>query len=308
MMKWKKLGLVYYPDGHLWWAKTHAMIPTPDIINDKIIRIYITLCDAGGIGRVGYVDVDSNDPKEILNVSQNPVLDIGVPGTFDENGVLQCSIVNLPDGRKFLYYVGFELGTKIRYRLLSGLAISDDGGISFQRTKQTPVLERASKELFFRGGPFCSFDADRFRMWYVAGSSWMEIDGKMMPVYTINYLESPDGIRWGKEGKVCIDVEHEDEYGFGRPYVIKEDGFYRMFYSIRKKHIGYRLGYAESEDGISWIRKDDEVGIDVSESGWDSETICYSAVLKVKDKVYMFYNGNEFGKTGFGYAVLESWD
>lgn len=308
MMKWKKLGLVYNPDDHLWWAKTHAMIPTPEVINDEVIRIYLTFCDDSGIGRVGYVEVDVNAPAKILSVSSEPVLDIGIPGTFDENGVLQCSIVSMPDGRKFLYYVGFELGAKIRYRLLSGLAVSEDGGLNFKRIKKTPILERSDKELYFRGGPFAMCDEGIFKMWYVAGSSWLKIEGKMMPVYTINYLESPDGIRWGEEGKVCIDIESEDEHGFGRPYIIKEKDFYRMFYSIRKKRKGYRLGYAESKDGISWTRKDNEIGIDVSESGWDSEMICYSAVVKVKDKVYMFYNGNGFGKTGFGYAVLESWD
>lgn len=307
MMKWKKLGLVYNSDGSLWWAKTHAMIPTPEVINDEVIRIYLTFCDDSGIGRVGYVEVDADAPDKILSVSSEPVIGIGIPGTFDENGVLQCSVVSVPDGRKFLYYVGFELGTKIRYRLLTGLAISENNGKTFQRIKKTPILERSDKELYFRGGPFVMQAEDRFKMWYVAGSSWVEIDGVKKPVYTINYLESTDGIQWGNEGKICIDIEHEDEHGFGRPYIVKEDGFYRMFYSIRVKHKDYRLGYAESSDGIVWTRKDDEIGIDVSDSGWDSEMICYSAVVKIKDKVFMFYNGNEFGKTGFGYAELESW-
>lgn len=307
-MKWIKQGLIYVPTGERSWAKTHAMIPTPEVINDEVIRIYLTFCDDSGIGRVGYVEVDANAPDKILSVSSEPVLGIGIPGTFDENGVLQCSVVNAPDGRKFLYYVGFELGTKIRYRMLSGLAISENGGQNFQRIQKTPILERSDKELYFRGGPFAMCDEGIFKMWYVAGSSWIKIDGVKKPVYTINYLESSDGIQWGNEGKICIDIEHEKEYGFGRPYVVKDNSLYRMFYSIRIKHKDYRLGYTESEDGISWARKDDKIGIDVSESGWDSEMICYSAVVKVKDKVYMFYNGNEFGKTGFGYAVLDSWD
>jgi hypothetical protein len=306
-MKWKKKGLIYVPIGDVPWAKKSAMIPTPDLISNQIVRLYITCCDENGIGRVGYVDVDADNPSKIVKIAEEPVLDVGVPGTFDENGVLQCSIVNRSDEEKYLYYVGFELGTKIRYRLLSGLAVSRNGGESFQRIIITPILERSDSELYFRCGPFVMQDEDRFKLWYVAGSSWIEIDGKMMPVYTINYLESSDGICWGDKGKVCIDIASEDEHGFGRPYVIKEDGFYRMFFSIRKKHKGYRLGYAESVDGIAWIRKDDEVGIDVSEEGWDSEMICYSAIVKYNEKVYMFYNGNEFGKTGFGYAELESW-
>lgn len=306
-MRWTKKGLIYVADGTRQWARTHAMIPTPCVLSSGAIRIYLTFCDAVGIGRVGYVDVAADDPSRILAISNEPALDIGLPGTFDENGVLQCSVVDVPSGQKYLYYAGFEIGTKIRYRLLSGLAISNDGGISFQRVQKTPVLERSDSELYFRGGPFVLMENGIFKAWYVAGSAWMDIDGKSMPVYTINYLESSDGIQWGSKGRVCIDIEKEDEHGFGRPYVIRHAGMYKMFYSIRVKHKGYRLGYAESRDGISWIRKDNEIGIDVSSEGWDSQSICYSAVLPVNDKVIMFYNGNEFGKTGFGYAELVSW-
>jgi hypothetical protein len=142
-------------------------------------------------------------------------------------------------------------------------------------------------------------------MWYVGGSKWTKVNGKLVPVYRIKYLESKDGINWGDQGKICIDFLNEDEHGFGRPFVVKENSLYKMFYSIRTRSKGYRLGYAESKDGINWIRKDEEVGIDVSDSGWDSKMICFSSILNVRGKTYMFYNGNNFGETGFGYAVLE---
>lgn len=306
MFIWKKKGLIFVADQHADWMQSHAMIPTVDKISEDRLRIYLTFCDAKGIGRVGFVEVDATDPSRVLRISDKPALDIGLPGTFDENGVLQTSVVSLPDGRKFLYYAGFELGTQIRYRLLTGLAISEDGGLTFKRVKKTPVLERSDSELHFRGGPFVLFDEGRFKMWYVAGSEWQIIDGKSMPVYVVKYVESADGIHWPEEGRVCIPIQHENEHGFGRPYVVKENGLYRMFYSIRVKHLGYRLGYAESKDNIEWIRKDKEIGLDVSPSGWDSQIICYSAVVSAKGKTYMFYNGNEFGKSGFGYAELVS--
>jgi predicted GH43/DUF377 family glycosyl hydrolase len=254
---------------------------------------------------MGYVDLDPIDPLKVLRVSVEPVLDVGVQGAFDDNGVIGASIISTSDGRLFMYYVGFELCHHIRYRLLTGLAVSSNGGASFQRVQQTPILERSDKELFFRCGPFAMLDGGVFKLWYVAGSQWTEIDGRDMPVYTIKYLESSDGINWGREGRVCIDLTDDQEYGFGRPYVIKDCGIYKMFYSIRVKHKGYRLGYAESTDGMDWIRKDDEIGIDVSETGWDSQMICYSAVVRVKDSLYMFYNGNNFGETGFGWALLD---
>lgn len=304
-MNWVKKGLIYVANGQYAWARTHAMLPTPDWISTDTLRLYLTFCDEEGVGRVGYVDVDSYNPSNILCVSKKPVLDIGQPGTFDENGVLQTSIVTLPNGRKYLYYVGFELGTKIRYRLLTGIAVSDDAGETFQRIQKTPILERSDEELYFRCGSFVLLEEGLFKLWYVAGSAWLDINGKPMPIYSINYLQSQDGIHWGKKGKPCITIEHEDEHGFGRPYVYKENNIYKMFYSIRHKTLGYRLGYAESKDGMNWLRKDEQVNLNVSEAGWDDQMLCYAAIMRMHGKTYLFYNGNEFGKTGFGFAALE---
>ncbi len=307
-MRWNKLGLVYLPDGSNWWARSHAMIPTPLIISDQVIRLFITCCDEKGIGRVGYLDVDASNPTRVLNVGQEPLLDIGKAGTFDENGALVCSVVSLPNDMLYLYYAGFELGRQIRYRLLTGLACQEGMRGAFLRMKQTPVLERSDKELYFRGGPFVVFEAGRFRMWYVAGSSWERVEDAVKPVYEIRYVESIDGINWPDEGETCIRIEKDNEHGFGRPYVLKVNGLYRMFYSVRRRDVAsYRLGYAESVDGKNWIRKDETIGLDVSSQGWDSEMICYSAVIDIKGRCYMFYNGNDFGKSGFGVAELQSW-
>lgn len=307
MMQWRKLGVVYRPDGSKHWAVTHAMVPTPLLINSEIIRVYVTFCDDKGIGRPGYVDVSANDPARVIDVSSVPLLDIGLPGTFDENGVLLCSVLENKQGSISMYYVGFELGTKIRYRLLTGLAQSADRGNGFERVRRVPVLERSEGELYFRGGPCCLLENGVYRLWYVAGSEWLEINGKSMPVYDIRYAESEDGICWPSEGTVQIAVSQPDEHGFGRPYVIqKPGGGYRMFYSVRRKSLrAYRLGYAESDDGIVWRRMDDKLNLDVSPDGFDSDAIMYAAPIQVRDKLYVFYNGNDFGRDGFAVAELE---
>jgi hypothetical protein len=308
MMHWKKLGLVYGPDGSLPWAKSHAMVPTPIRLNDKIIRVYVTFCDDKGIGRPGFVDLSAQDPLKVISISQQPLLELGKPGTFDENGLLACSVTDLGDGQIFMYYVGFELGTKIRYRLLSGLAISKDGGTTFDRFASTPVLERSDAELYFRGGPYCLHDSNLFRLWYVAGSEWTKIDGKSMPVYDIRYAESTNGLDWPEKGHVQIPITEKDEHGFGRPCVIaKANGGFRMFYSVRRRSFeAYRLGYAESSDGFTWIRKDDILNLDVTMGSFDSKAIMYAAPIEINGNLYVFYNGNEFGRDGFAVAVLES--
>ena len=302
-MRWEKLGVIYKPDGSSSWAKSHAMIPTPIRLNDEVIRVYLCFRDANSVGRAGYVDIAADDPLKVLKVSQQPVLDIGQPGTFDENGVLPTCVIDGPDNTYYMYYVGFELGTKIRYRLLTGLAISKDGGETFERIQQTPILERSTEELYFRGGPFVLYEENLFKMWYVAGSDWILIDGKTMPVYDLKYIESPNGIDWPSVGKTVMMVTDHDEFGFGRPYVTKGKDVYELHYSIRKRSLNtYRLGYAESEDGLNWHRKDNELRLDVSLTGWDSAAIMYSAVINVNNNTYLFYNGNNFGETGFGLA------
>lgn len=305
-MKWRKMGRIYVPDGRLAWAKKYAFPPTPYFINDEVIRMYVAFCDENMIGRIGYVDILADNPAEVLRVSEQPVLDIGRPGAFDENGILPTCIVEVDD-KLYLYYVGYQLGLKVRYYQFEGLAISSDGGTSFMRTQRVPVTDRSDAELLNRTSAFVRRRDGIFQMWYVGGSEWTVVDGKPLPVYNIKYLESEDGINWPAAGRVCIDYESEDEHAFGKPFIFEHDGRQKMFYSVRTRSKGYRIGYAESADGHNWTRKDEEVGIEVSASGWDSQMLAYACVLRHKDKVYMFYNGNNCGETGFGYAVLEHW-
>jgi hypothetical protein len=305
-MKWNKLGVVWYTDGTQPWSKTHAMGPTPFLRDDETIRVFLTTLDEQGRGRPMYVDVAADNPTRVLNVSHCPLLDIGVPGTFDDNGLMAISFVQTKPGELLMYYAGFEICTQIRYRILAGLAISKDGGESFNRYSKAPILERTNEELYFRGGPFAMLDEGVFKLWYVAGSEWTNLNGKEMPVYDLRYQESKDGIHWADRGMLSMAITGEDEHGFGRPWVIKRGpNDYQLFYSIRRRSFGaYRLGYAESTDGIHWVRKDDEMGLDVSPDGFDSQAIMYSAVINVKGKTYCFYNGNNFGEKGFGVAEL----
>lgn len=302
-MKWGKKGLVYGPDGKLSWAKHSALQPTPYFISNDVIRVYVGFRDENGVSRAGSVDLDANNPSVVLKVSEKPVLDIGIPGTFDENGVVPCAVVER-EGKLYLYYAGYQLGQKVRFFAFGGLAISDDGGNTFVRYSKVPVLDRTDNELFFRVIHSIMFEDGVWKVWYGGGSEYIEGKNKTLPVYDIRYLESKDGINFGKVGKVCLTTR-KDEYRVGRPFVIKDGKIYKMFYAVGTKSKVFRLSYAESYDGITWTRKDEEIGIDVSETGWDSQTMSYPSVVKYKDKVYMFYNGNDYGKEGFGYAVQE---
>jgi hypothetical protein len=304
-MKWEKIGLVYKPDAANEWGRSGAMLPTPVLLGNGIIRVYCSVCDGLGRARPIFVDLLENDISKAVNVSKEPLLDLGSTGTFDDNGILCTSVINVKDGVYYMYYVGFELYQKVRYKLFTGLAISEDGGDSFAKYSPTPVLDRGRDEYCFRGGPVVLMEDGIFKMWYVAGSNWENIAGKEMPVYVLRYIESDDGINWPNSGRVVLPITQEDEHGFGRPWITRENEFYNLYYSIRKRSLrAYRLGYATSGDGLNWHRKDGEMGLGVSGSGFDSEAVMYSAVITAGDgNTYCFYNGNGFGRDGFAAAI-----
>jgi hypothetical protein len=306
-MTWKSLGLVWKPDRKRSWQYSHAGLPTPIDMGNGVTRVFIYCQSSDGIGRIGYVDVSSRNPTEVVGSSDEPVLDVGPPGAFDDNGVVPVSVLRAPDGRLLLYYVGFELCQKIRYRLFTGLAVSAEGGNDFKKVGRAPVLDRSDAELFFRCGTHVILDSGRFRAWYIAGSAWRDLKGKAVPVYNIRTLESPDGIHWDSAGKVVMDIDPAKEHGFGRPYVVPAADGYEMYYSIRSLAApGYRLGYATSRDGLNWTRRDDALGLVRSGEHWDAEAQAYSAVIALAGRRYMFYNGNNFGEAGFGVAVEET--
>lgn len=302
-MKWTKKGLVYAPGGDLWWAKSYATLPTADVLNEKVIRIYFASLDENKFGRIGYVDLDADNPNRILHETTEPILDVGELGTFDDSGVNPSCIINV-NGKKFLYYVGYQRCERVPYMVFAGLAISEDGE-NFTKYSRTPILDRTPNEPFLRSATTVIQEDNLFKTWYVSAFDWIEVNSAKYPAYTIKYATSADGIGWQSDNRTCIDLKG-DEFGFGKPWVIKDNDKYLMWYSIRSKTQPYCIGFAESKNGIDWTRKDDEVGIYKSSSGWDSEMVCYPCVVDAKGKRYMFYNGNRHGSTGFGYAVLES--
>jgi predicted GH43/DUF377 family glycosyl hydrolase len=304
-MKWIKKGLIYGPPGNSRWAQRWALQPTPWLRDNGTIRIFCGFRTLDGVSRVGYVDVNVDNPSEVLGVSPEPVLDIGVPGAFDENGVVPCAVVER-DGKLFLYYAGYMLGQKVKFFVFGGLAISEDGGMSFKRFSQAPITDRTDDEMFFRVIHTIMLDDGRWRAWYGAGSSFLLEDGRQLPSYNIRHAAAENGITLSRDFSLCIDIA-DGEYRVGRPFVFKEGGLYRMLYCAGTAERGYRLTYAESADGIDWVRKPDQIGIDVSSSGWDNEMQAYPSVVQFRDKAYLFYNGNNYGEQGFGYAVLESW-
>ena len=74
-----------------------------------------------------------------------------------------------------------------------------------------------------------------------------------------------------------------------------------MWYAWRGER--YRIGYAESRDGTQWTR-DDGKGLSAGTDAWESSMVAYPCVFEWDGRRYMLYNGNDYGRTGVGLAVL----
>jgi hypothetical protein len=302
-MIWRKRGLVYQPAGDLWWARRYATIPTAEILDDRIVRVYFASLDERSFGRIGAVDLDARDPGRIVAQTAEPLLDLGDPGSFDDSGVNASCVITI-GGRRHLYYIGWQRCERVPYMLFGGLATSADGS-SFQKVSRVPILERTDAEPFSRSAPCVLAVEGGYRMWYWSCLRWTEGGGGMHYNNVIRHARSADGVRWESQGDVCLEPDWSLEYSLGRPWVLHEGGLYRMWFSVRSEEQPYRLGYAESRDGLVWTRRDEVVGLDRSASGWDAEMVCYPCVVDAGGNRYLFYNGNRHGATGFGYAVLE---
>jgi len=309
-MKWVKKGVIFAPDNNFPWMRTHASLPVADPLNEEVLRIYFGTRDTEGLSHIGYVDVEAGNPSKIIAVSEKPVLPLGRLGTFDDRGIMPSWIVRQGE-RRFLYYIGWNPEVSVSYRLSIGLAISEDGGQTFTKYSEGPVCDRSADEPFFNTAPCVVAEGKTWRMWYVSCTGWEVVNDRTEPRYHIKYAESADGIHWRKTGHVCLDYDQFTP-AFGRPCVYQVDQGFRMFYSYRSlkdyrtdPSQSYRLGYAESDDGLRWTRKDADVGIDRSVTGWDSEMIEYCSLYEHKGRQFMLYNGNGFGRSGFGYAELE---
>ena len=305
-MSWHKKGLIFHPSQFPNWMASHAQVPTVLVLHDRL-RIYFSSRTYKGKSRVGYVDVDRQDPSQIILVSAKPVLDLGKPGTFDDDGVMPSDVIQ-HGNQTFMYYTGWNQRVTVPFHNSIGLAVSGDGGDSFGRLYDGPILDRNSDEPYFAVTPKVLCDGLTWHMWYSSGIGWQPVGERLEAVYVIKYAHSVDGLKWIREPASLIERSSETEV-LSNPVVLSVDGIYCMWFCFRQTSEfrggmgSYRIGYAESVDRRSWTRMDEKAGLNVSDNGWDSEMTAYPYVLdNIDGRRLMFYNGNGFGQSGIGWA------
>ena len=301
-LAWQKLGLIFAPDPSQAWMRTHAAIPTPLQLAGSLYRIFFTSRDDANRSHVGYLDLDLESPTEVIRVSAAPVLTPGPTGCFDGDGIYaQCACRD--DAGIRLYTIGFTAGhTRPLFYTAIGLATSSDGGDTFVKQGRAPIVDISEHDPCLVTAPFVMHDRGVWRMWYASGLEWTHEPGGLLSHYHIKYAESDDGIHWRRDGRVCLDFAGPEETNIARLWVVRDTARYRGWFSSGRG--SYRIGYAESPDGLVWSRFDP--GIAVSPSGWDSEQQAYPAVVRHGDRWFMFYNGNAYGRDGIGLAIASA--
>lgn len=309
-LTWSPLGKVFGPDAGASWMRSHAQVPTPLLDEQgRWIRVYFASRPEPGLTMVGFVDLDAGDPTQVVRVHETPVLEPGLPGTFDEHGVMpSCAVKN--GDQVYLYYSGWSRSVGVPYTNSTGIAISDDGGVTFRRVSRGPVLAKSLTDPYSATSPFVMRDDRSWHMWYCSGTDWVLVNGKYEHVYDIKRAISTDGIHWSPTGAVALGSTAAEE-ALTRPWISHLNGTWNFFYCHRKASNfrdgdgAYRISWIPSESFDKWPREIAS-GLDFPSQGWDQNTRAYPAVLTVGDQSYLFYNGDGFGVGGFGVANLEA--
>jgi predicted GH43/DUF377 family glycosyl hydrolase len=315
-MKWSKLGKIFDPTQQTLPNNCFSFAQSPQaLVLDDRVRLYFSTRARDNIGKylshVAFVDFDRS-LTTIIDVSKSTIIELGKLGCFDEHGIFPVNVVR--DGERVLAYTtGWNRKVSVSADASIGLAISHDNGLTFQKYGEGPVMAATLNEPFLIGDAFVASYGSVFHMWYIFGSRWLKYADSDTPdrVYKIAHATSVDGINWRRNGKTIISDKLNTDECQALPTVFHRNDAYHMYFCYRQAHgfrtesnSAYRLGYAYSIDLINWVRNDALAGIDVSEMGWDSQMQCYPHTFELEGRVYMLYNGNEFGRYGFGLAVL----
>lgn len=312
-MKWIKRGLIFnfatsgFKDEFIGFAQSPQAL-----VFDDFVRIYFSTRKQSENGKflsiVQFVDMDKS-LKKTITISKHAVIELGKLGTFDEHGIFPITVFRHKN-MVYSYTNGWSRRISVPVETGIGMALSNNNGFSFTKVGDGPVLTASLYEPYLVCDPFVRVFDNIFHMWYIYGTRWKVFEEGCEPdrTYVIAHATSGDGINWVKEGRPIIDQKYPDECQ-ALPSVIKIGNRYHMYFCHRNSFDfrknpknAYRIGYAYSDNLSTWTRDDDNCGISPTEGDWDSDMMCYPHIFECDNKIYLLYNGNEFGRYGFGLA------
>lgn len=300
--RWLKLGLLYSPAGNGRHPKllSHAANPLPVHMEGDVYRIFFSGRGAFNRSSVGAVDIDIVR-REVVREHHEPFFEHGPTGSFYSDGVSIGNCYEV-DGVRYMLFMGWQAPQDGHWRGDIGrLVVKSD--LTLELEGETPFMSHDPLDPVSLSYPWVMADGvGGYSMWYGSTKTWDAGNGEMLHV--INGASSADGIHWNREG-LAVPYELGRAQAFSRPTVARGlDGNLEMWFSYRSgSGQKYRIGHATSKCGRKWTLALEDSCIEVSSDGWDSEMIEYPFVMDHKGLRYMLYNGNGYGKTGFGLAV-----
>lgn len=306
---WERLGLVFRAEGQRPWMRTHSQMPHAERIEGSVFRVYFTCRDERNRSHIAWLAVDLERPSEILELASEPLMGPGRVGRFDDVGIMSSCMVETGGERRF-YVIGWNIRTTVRMHVSVGLATGPAAGPPrIGRLLAGPVLDRNPANPYYATCPWVARDDDGgWRMWYASGLDWADgADGRPATRYNIWHARSPDGVVWTPDREATLDFAHPREVAVTRPLIVRDPGVWRMWQCWRGEDYDYRIGYAESDDGVRWTRRDDDpMALLASGSGFDSEAASYPFVFDHGGERWMLYSGDAYGQAGFGLARLRT--
>ncbi len=291
---------------------THAQMPHAERIEGSTYRVYFTCRDAQNRSHIGWLVFDLERPGEVQDLATEPLLAPGPIGRFDDVGIMTSCLVQAEGERRF-YTIGWNIKTPAPMHTSIGFAAGPaDGAPTITRRLAGPVFERNPVNPYYVSCPWVLADeaGAGWRMWFMNGLEWgVRADGTPASRYDVGHARSRDGIHWTPDPQPCLELFHPNELAIARPQVIRDGDRWRMWHCYRGTDFDYRIGYAESADGVVWTRRDDHaLALLASGGGFDSEATCYPFVFDHEGQRFMLYCGDRFGQGGFGLARLnEGW-
>lgn len=298
--RWRKLGRVFTPNSNHPMLETHAANPLAVHLSGDVFRVFYSGRDADKRSSVGAVDINVVT-REIVSAPSEPVLAFGSENSFYSHGISVGCLHEVGSSR-YLLYMGWHIPPGQHWRGQIG-SMKIDANARLVSASENPLVGLSAEDPVSLSYPWVLRQDDgTFLMFYGSTMSWDAGNGEMLHV--IKRARSNDGYAWRPDG-LAVPFEIGFAQAFSRPTVVGNvrEGFHMWFSYRGKPGLPYRIGYAWSADSLTWSLRAGCAGIDVSEAGWDSEMIEYPFVFDHEGARYMLYNGNDYGRTGFGLAI-----
>jgi hypothetical protein len=317
MIELRNKRMIFSTEGRFWRNNEMLFAQSPQtLVLEDSLRIYFstrTIEDgAQYLSHIAYAEFDEH--FSVIATSEEEVIGLGKLGTFDEHGIFPLHIY--ADKERILGYIGgWNRKKSVSVDGAIGISKSMDNGITFSRLGDGPVIDSSLNEPFLIGDPFVLRIENVFHMWYIRGSKWLEDPDSLRKerIYKIAHATSSDGISWtkGNEGTQIVGDRLGQNEAQAMPSVIKIDEIYYLFYCYRdvfdfrtNSSKGYRLGCVRSENLQDWEHEEISIVRPANSENWDTEMMCYPHVFSWRSRNFIAYNGNNFGREGFGVAEI----